>query len=413
MSTESKGAEAPKRPTGLYELKGRGKIEISKTLAAQINELHKEISDKEWSGVLVYRVINGDINKTENFHVIAEGLLPMDVGTSGYTEYEADESILDVYDHYPKLSPEENTRNIWRIGQIHTHHSMGAFFSGTDIDELRENAGKYPYYLSLIVDFKCNYKAKVAFVAEKNVASTTKISFNSGRRLRNLFERKEENITMLVTFDLDVKFQNESWFSEKISQLKKKPTKSGSYNNYTPGNSHKYNGSSHSPVAPLGFKQSQLKISNDETEENANKKMEKRKFWDKLRVSALKLLEVPGKPFIKTDNWYLILDSLLSMCIDDIAISDHMKIVNDRFDNWLTEEFQTEMYAGKDEQDVILELMSTMNTYSNRNKVAIALGKLFRERWDKANTGGKTKEDTDQEEDEYYRNIYGSAYQSR
>lgn len=46
-----------------------------------------------------------------------------------------------------------------RIGHIHSHNTMGVFFSGTDWGELEDNAPNHNYYLSLIVnnfmDFLC------------------------------------------------------------------------------------------------------------------------------------------------------------------------------------------------------------------------------------------------------------------
>lgn len=42
---------------------------------------------------------------------------------------------------------------------------MQTFFSGTDKDELLSNAGNYNYYLSLIVNFKHEYTAKIAYQA--------------------------------------------------------------------------------------------------------------------------------------------------------------------------------------------------------------------------------------------------------
>lgn len=411
MSTETKDAQASVRPTGHYELKGRGKLEISKALATQIDELHREIGNLEWSGILVYRVINGDINKPDDFHVIAEGLLPMNVGSSGYTEYDGDASVLEVYDHYPKLDPEDNTRNIWRIGQIHTHHSMGAYFSSTDIDELRENAGKYPYYLSLIVDTKLTYKAKIAFVAQKAVSSTTKLTFSAGagKRLRNIFQREKKNETMLVSFDLDVDFQNEDWFKDKIKALKGASSK-----NYSSSGSNNYNSRLHTGEShrQMGFSQGGLHSSKnaEETETKSISSMADREFGNKIREASVKLLEIPGKPLLATENWYLIFNSLLAMCIDDVAIADHVRTIKGRLDGWLAEEFKSELYSGKDEEDVILKFMSLVNCYSPRNKVASSLVDMLRAKYVEIQKVGAKKDVDDDSVEEYYTKQYGNNY---
>ena len=40
----------------------------------------------------------------------------------------------------------------YQIGLVHSHHTISAFFSGTDINDLVVNHDKYDYYLSLVVN---------------------------------------------------------------------------------------------------------------------------------------------------------------------------------------------------------------------------------------------------------------------
>ena len=56
-----------------------------------------------------------------------------------------------------------------QVGLIHTHHTMSAFFSGTDDSELHDNVAKHNYYLSLIVSQTSEYCAKVAALVDLNV----------------------------------------------------------------------------------------------------------------------------------------------------------------------------------------------------------------------------------------------------
>jgi hypothetical protein len=196
---------------GSFEMKRHGILQISPLLAAQITALHKECGKTEWSGVLLFRTVSEDLERPENFRAVAEAVYPMDFGTGAYTEYDHGEDSLEIFERYPKADPEAN-RTPWKLGHIHTHHDMGAFFSGTDDGELRENANKYPYYLSLVVDFKGTYKAKVAFIAE----TQRKISYKF-RNKRRVVDVPSES--MLVTFNLDVKMMLDEWFYQRLDEL--------------------------------------------------------------------------------------------------------------------------------------------------------------------------------------------------
>jgi hypothetical protein len=141
----------------------------------------------------------------------------MDVGTSTYTEYSMDEADDYADPKVIKLMTDGN-----KMGHCHTHHSMKTFFSGTDTDELHENAPNHNYYLSLIVNFEDieDWKCKVCFVTK--VKSTS--SYALPNKGENKFEREYET---LVTIDLEVlpdfEVNNlvEESFSKRIAELKK------------------------------------------------------------------------------------------------------------------------------------------------------------------------------------------------
>lgn len=198
---------------------GRGKVVISPLLAAQITHLHKLAGNKEWSGVLFFSPINEDLSNPSNFRAVAEAVYPMDIGTAGYTEYEfTPETVIDMYERYPKADPAGKPK--WKMGHIHTHHGMGAYFSGTDDQELKDNANKYAYYLSLVVDFQGTYKCKVAFVAEVKRKISAKHS--SGWKVI----KQEESELIFAAFDVDVVMSLDAWFtdrSKEVSRLRPEP----------------------------------------------------------------------------------------------------------------------------------------------------------------------------------------------
>jgi hypothetical protein len=87
-------------------------------------------------------------------------ILPLDMGSSAYTEYNLDERFMDF------IEEDFEERCTWKLGHIHSHNSMAVFFSGTDMAELNDNAPSHNFYLSLIVNNAMDFLAKVAFIGE-------------------------------------------------------------------------------------------------------------------------------------------------------------------------------------------------------------------------------------------------------
>lgn len=125
----------------------------------QIQYLCKSISKVEWSGALFYTT-EGSIEDPENFVITLKTILPLDMGTSAYTEYTLDERFMDF------IEEDFDERSLWKLGHIHSHNTMAVFFSGTDLAELNDNAPSHNFYLSLIVNNFMEFIAKVAFIGE-------------------------------------------------------------------------------------------------------------------------------------------------------------------------------------------------------------------------------------------------------
>jgi len=149
------------------KLQGNAEVVLTDNIVDQIEFLHDKVGSVEWSGVLVYKILEGSIEDHKNLVVEVQEILPMDVGTSSYTEYTIDPKDSYTFDNLfdrVMVDPE------LKIGHIHTHHNMNCFFSGTDMSELHDNAPAHNYYLSLIVNFKDfnNWCAKIAMVGEES-----------------------------------------------------------------------------------------------------------------------------------------------------------------------------------------------------------------------------------------------------
>lgn len=125
----------------------------------QIQYLCKNIAKVEWSGILFY-TIEGSIKDPSNLKINLEHILPLDMGSAAYTEYDFDARYIDF------LEEDFDVRSKWTVGQIHSHHCMSVFFSGTDSAELNDNASCHNFYLSLIVNNYMDFIAKVGTIGE-------------------------------------------------------------------------------------------------------------------------------------------------------------------------------------------------------------------------------------------------------
>lgn len=94
------------------------KLTLSKNLLDQIDYFHEEVGKDEWSGVLVYKVESGSIEEPNKLELLATHLIPMDIGTAAYTEYEFDLSG-DEYqmEHIGGAMLDSNLK----MGHVHTH----------------------------------------------------------------------------------------------------------------------------------------------------------------------------------------------------------------------------------------------------------------------------------------------------
>lgn len=197
----------------------KGIITIPDYVKSQIDYLHLTYPDKEWSGILAYVTKGGDFSKLTDFQFEAVAVYPMDLGKASYTEFDYNEALADLYNVVEQygLSIEDV-----KTGMIHSHHNMNAYFSGTDMDELRTNAKKHNYYLSLVVNVDEEYAAKVAFPTKVEIKEIHKILNDKGEYISIPKDRTGESYIMV---DLDIEIDGiamEDWFIERIDDLKKK-----------------------------------------------------------------------------------------------------------------------------------------------------------------------------------------------
>ncbi|MEI6186918.1 MAG: hypothetical protein WCP46_00250 [Alphaproteobacteria bacterium] len=128
---------------------------------------------------------------------------------------------------------------------------MSAFFSGTDWSQLEDRGVLSNYLLMLIVNFKGEYVAKVAFKATRNGKPDTTLEFaNNLDGFEPLVLGGEKSKDVLVVMDCKIQFENavvpvEEAFAARYTAVKKaiddaKPVYPGFYNGVYGGYGGKY-----------------------------------------------------------------------------------------------------------------------------------------------------------------------------
>lgn len=197
----------------IYEMENKGRLILPMEVINQIMYLHATFGKNEWSGILLYDVINGNPSKPADFVLEAKHIFLMDVGSAASTEYKTDGDIVDIYDKI------EGAMEM-KIGHVHSHHDMSAFFSETDTSELMDNVDKHNYYLSFIVNFSGNYVAKIAFLSERKVMSWMHYTNDHGE-LKKFKEETTEETMIIVNMIIQLKY-NDSFFYNRIDEVKEK-----------------------------------------------------------------------------------------------------------------------------------------------------------------------------------------------
>lgn len=251
MTQINQSSFQPKLPN--IVLSQKPTVILSKEFVSQISYLHRRFSSIEWSGHIIFKE-EGSITDPDNLKLNVLGIHPLDVGSSTFTSSEASkipELIADLWDAYPNLGIDGV-----KLGYCHTHHSMKAFFSGTDMDELHTNVKNYPYYLSLIVNFACDPVAKIAITGIRKKTSVDDCIYikesptdqnNSKISLGDEALEKE----IIAEFDCKIEYELTEGFEQYVNKVKDtlEKNKIASYSNYGTGGSVGYvnNGGYYTP----------------------------------------------------------------------------------------------------------------------------------------------------------------------
>lgn len=125
---------------------------VPQAVEEKIRYLIRKFPSTEWSGILFY-TYQGTF-EDNNLVITCQDIYPMDLGTSGWTEFRISEEVTAYMAENIELFD-------CAIGLIHSHHAMGAFFSGQDNQTLQQEGDDTNCFVSLIVDTQGTYKARI------------------------------------------------------------------------------------------------------------------------------------------------------------------------------------------------------------------------------------------------------------
>ena len=117
------------------------KLIVLHQVQKHINYLLNRFKGTEWSGPAFYSCKTDEHGFPEEWTL--EGIVPLDLGSTAATEWDGEDFIKVRKDIY-KIHPEYEK---CFLGLIHSHHELsgGAYFSGTDTNQLEEAANKVGY----------------------------------------------------------------------------------------------------------------------------------------------------------------------------------------------------------------------------------------------------------------------------
>lgn len=190
---------------------------INKEVFNKINLYHSIVGSIEWSGsILIKPEISDNVITYNVIDIIIEC-----IGVS--SSFETSPTEFKNFANNPEFDK-------CMIGLVHSHHSMGAFVSPVDEEELKESPF-YPY-ISLVVAFNQRFVAKEAYKLEETYRTYTLFNGKS-------IKIKEKN--KVITFDLIVKIEGYDEVLEEVNVIKsKKPDYFNNFNKIPNVNSSNY-----------------------------------------------------------------------------------------------------------------------------------------------------------------------------
>lgn len=217
----------------------RYKMVIPANVEQKIRFACASVPNQEWSGVLFYTyrgTFEGD-----DLVITCKDILVMDVGTATYTEWCADAEVIGYM--------VDNDLLDCQLGIIHSHNTMKAFFSGTDLATLKAEGVDRNNIVSLIVNNEGKYEAAltrlVITTAQVTEVGTYQFFGEGEKEYKDSYETEDIYVEY---FMLDIVRKEPKGLFGFIDRMKKvmSARKTSTYGGY---NTYGYSKGSYKPVS--------------------------------------------------------------------------------------------------------------------------------------------------------------------
>lgn len=141
------------------------KLIVPEKVEEKIRYLIRKFPHTEWSGILFYNHTGGF--ETNDLVITCQDIFPMDLGTAGFTTFKMTPDVSSYIAQNLELFDCD-------MGLVHSHHTLGAFFSGQDTTTLQLEGKDTNCFVSLIVDTKGTYQAAVTRKVKQKAEVTVK-----------------------------------------------------------------------------------------------------------------------------------------------------------------------------------------------------------------------------------------------
>ena len=149
----------------LVKMSDTYKLIVPAKVEEKIRYLIRKYPHTEWSGVLFIKHTGSF--EDNNLVITCEDLYPMDLGTTGWTEFKMNEDVTSYMAENIELFECD-------LSLVHSHHTLGAFISGQDAKTLQVEGNDTNCFVSLIVDTRGTYVAAITRKIQRHREVVTK-----------------------------------------------------------------------------------------------------------------------------------------------------------------------------------------------------------------------------------------------
>jgi proteasome lid subunit RPN8/RPN11 len=199
-----------KKQIALLKRQDSYKITIPEEVESKIRFVCQKIWKDEWSGTLFYKPEGNFEDGTLNIRCV--DIYIMDIGSAAYTEFDMSPDVISYMTENPELLD-------CQMGLIHSHNQMATFFSGTDVNTLREEGFDRNHFVSLIVNNEGTYTADITRKVNTTETVTSEYTYNTfnDEAVKGV-ENYTTNDEYLEYFTLNIIFEKSNSYTEGLNE---------------------------------------------------------------------------------------------------------------------------------------------------------------------------------------------------